>query len=349
MVSLINTFNNCLILLLITMNKDTGIKHTPYTYRIQCIPTGEYYYGVRYANGCHPNDLWVKYFTSSKDIHYLIKQHGKDAFICEIRKTFESIEAAIKWETRVNRHTINFVNYLNQNNGHRFSAISSSKGGTRCAELYKGSSWWNNGQKNRRSHTCPGVEWVHGYIRNLPKSITKPLRVKGEKQHWWNNGVDNILSVECPGIEWSTGMISGIRHWWNNGVDCIMCKESPGPDWQQGYSSVMKDRLSDIAIIDNRGANLNNDTGTRRTRGPSRYKLTERQKESFLNIVWWTNGEQEVKSRAAPNSTWKRGRLINKFNNNRESKWWTNGEEEIRTHEILSPEWIMGRKPRQLP
>jgi len=38
----------------------------PYTYKLIFKPTGQYYYGVRYAKGCQPSDLWDKYFTSSK-------------------------------------------------------------------------------------------------------------------------------------------------------------------------------------------------------------------------------------------------------------------------------------------
>jgi hypothetical protein len=49
----------------------------PFTYLIKHIPTGRNYYGVRYKKGCHPNDLWLKYFTSSKKIKGLIKKYGK--------------------------------------------------------------------------------------------------------------------------------------------------------------------------------------------------------------------------------------------------------------------------------
>lgn len=186
-------------------------------------------------------------------------------------------------------------------------------------------------------------------MRNLPKPLNNPLRKNGEKHHWWNNGADNMLSAECPGNGWTAGMISGIRHWWNNGSDCIMCKESPGGGWQPGYSSTMKDKLSGIAITDNRGANLVNSISGRKPRGPSLNPLTDDQKENYIGIVWWTNGKEEIKSKIAPDDTWNRGRLINKFNNNRKSTWWTNGKEEIRTHELLSGEWVMGRRPRQLP
>lgn len=37
-----------------------------YTYLIKCIPTGEYYYGVRYSVNSNPDELQKTYFTSSK-------------------------------------------------------------------------------------------------------------------------------------------------------------------------------------------------------------------------------------------------------------------------------------------
>ena len=37
---------------------------TPYTYLIGWSNLNKFYYGVRYGKGCHPSDLWVKYFGS---------------------------------------------------------------------------------------------------------------------------------------------------------------------------------------------------------------------------------------------------------------------------------------------
>jgi len=70
----------------------------PYTYKLIFKPTGQYYYGVRYAKGCHPNDLWDKYFTSSKHIHKLIKEYGLNSFTTKITKTFSSKKEAIEHE-----------------------------------------------------------------------------------------------------------------------------------------------------------------------------------------------------------------------------------------------------------
>lgn len=59
-----------------------------YTYLVRNKITGQFYYGFRCKNvklKRHPeDDLWVKYFTSSKKISNLIKEYGKDSFECVI-------------------------------------------------------------------------------------------------------------------------------------------------------------------------------------------------------------------------------------------------------------------------
>lgn len=101
----------------------------PYTYRIRFIPTGEYYYGVRYAKDCHPSDLWIRYFTSCTKVKKLIKEHGKENFTYEIRQMFDSKEAAILWEEKVTRKVIHWDNYLNANSGRAFNHSKSVNGG----------------------------------------------------------------------------------------------------------------------------------------------------------------------------------------------------------------------------
>ena len=74
----------------------------PYTYVIDC-PDGRKYYGVRYSEDSDPADLWVTYFTSSKEIHFMIDIYGKDQFSVKIRKIFDNKEKAITWESKVLR------------------------------------------------------------------------------------------------------------------------------------------------------------------------------------------------------------------------------------------------------
>lgn len=73
----------------------------PFTYLLTHRPTGRRYYGVRYAKGCHPDQLWSLYYSSSKIVKLLIEKYGVDSFDYEIRKTFNTREAALDWEHRV--------------------------------------------------------------------------------------------------------------------------------------------------------------------------------------------------------------------------------------------------------
>jgi hypothetical protein len=82
-------------------------------------PTYKLYYGVRYAKRCHPSELWVKYFTSSKIVYNLILEYGRDAFCVIHTKQHDSIDDAREWEeyilTRID--ATNNPAWLNKHNG----------------------------------------------------------------------------------------------------------------------------------------------------------------------------------------------------------------------------------------
>ena len=72
----------------------------PYTYLIGWSKHQVYYYGVRFAKDCHPDDLWESYFTSSKYVSEFVESNGNPDVI-QIRKTFDNPDQAIDWESRV--------------------------------------------------------------------------------------------------------------------------------------------------------------------------------------------------------------------------------------------------------
>lgn len=85
--------------------------HTPYTYLIGWSKLNKWYYGVRtaissfclYENGCHPNELFVTYFTSSEYVKDFIVKNGPPDIV-QIRKKFvNDMAAAKKWECTVIR------------------------------------------------------------------------------------------------------------------------------------------------------------------------------------------------------------------------------------------------------
>ena len=75
-----------------------------YTYYLYHVPTGKKYYGFRFANKCEPKeDLWKEYFSSSKKVKKLIKEYGKESFVAEVRKLFDTPIEAFAWECEVLR------------------------------------------------------------------------------------------------------------------------------------------------------------------------------------------------------------------------------------------------------
>ena len=101
----------------------------PFTYLIKHVPTNRYYYGVRYKKDCHPNDLWTKYFTSSRKVKGLIKRYGKKSFIFKIRRTFKTQKEAYNWEHKVLKRlkVIYRKDFLNQTDNRQIDPKLNSK------------------------------------------------------------------------------------------------------------------------------------------------------------------------------------------------------------------------------
>jgi hypothetical protein len=76
------------------------MKTTPYTYLIGWPELDRWYYGSRYAIGCDPSDLWVRYFTSSRQVADFRKVHGEPT-VRIIRKVFQDANSVRLWEHRV--------------------------------------------------------------------------------------------------------------------------------------------------------------------------------------------------------------------------------------------------------
>lgn len=94
--------------------------HVGYTYLVKFKPTGQFYYGSRCAKGCHPDEFWITYFTSSKIVHELIDQHGKESFEFEIRAVFSDCpKDAQDWERKVLKkmNVCGRQDFLNKHNG----------------------------------------------------------------------------------------------------------------------------------------------------------------------------------------------------------------------------------------
>jgi len=124
---------------------------TPFTYLIGWSKHNVFYYGVRYARGCQPSDLWSIYFTSSSPVKRFRQTHG-DPDIISIRRTFNTSEAARDWELRVLKRLQVVVreDFLNQHD----SPTPSTRGlklGPRPADVIERISATSKGRVNRHT------------------------------------------------------------------------------------------------------------------------------------------------------------------------------------------------------
>lgn len=74
--------------------------YLPYTYLVGWSYLDKWYYGCRFARGCHPSDLLNPYATSSRRVKEFIKLHGEPDVV-EIRNVFDDSSSARMWEHRV--------------------------------------------------------------------------------------------------------------------------------------------------------------------------------------------------------------------------------------------------------
>lgn len=98
--------------------------NTPYTYLIGWSRLGIWYFGVRWASGCSPADLWSTYFTSSVAVKKFRNLNGEPDVV-EIRRVFTSADTARMWEFKLLRRmkVTNDPKWLNRSiGGPRFNA-----------------------------------------------------------------------------------------------------------------------------------------------------------------------------------------------------------------------------------
>lgn len=103
-----------------------------YTYLIGWSNFDKYYYGVRFAKGCNPSELMNTYFTSSKYVKRFIKENGIPDII-QIRRTFDNVNNARKWETKVlvKLDVMNDDRFLNRTNNISIDPESARIGGSK--------------------------------------------------------------------------------------------------------------------------------------------------------------------------------------------------------------------------
>jgi hypothetical protein len=157
------------------------IIYTPYTYLIGWSKLNKWYYGVRFAKGCRPDDLWVSYYTSSKYVKTFRKENGEPDVIL-IRRTFSDRRQALEWEHKVLRRmkVTSKDAWLNKTDNRSIindrymlaashSPIANSKRSTTMCKKV----WITNGNENKRigQHSFIPEGWYAGRS-NLKRTFT---------------------------------------------------------------------------------------------------------------------------------------------------------------------------------
>jgi len=184
------------------------IIYQPYTYRIKWTALNVSYYGVRYAKGCHPKDLFNPYKTSSDYVKHLIVEHGMPDII-EIRKTFNDKQSAQIWETRVlaKLKVLNNPLWLNKNIG---GVVTNTK---KPSGFAKGKSNSMYGRKRpdtilyNKTRKHPLLNKKRPEHSTMMSGLNNPMAEIGKSLLFWNNGIKTIRAKECPGDGWYRGRV----------------------------------------------------------------------------------------------------------------------------------------------
>lgn len=163
--------------------------YTPFTYLIGWKELNRWYYGVRFARGCHPDDLWTKYFTSSKYVQKMRGEYGEPNVV-EIRQTFDDSLQAREWEEKVIRRirAVNSLKWLNkQNGGTKFSIDSHSiETKIKIGERKKGKPSWNIGVSPSQETRIKMSDSNRGKVRSEETRLSISNAMRGKlksKEH----------------------------------------------------------------------------------------------------------------------------------------------------------------------
>lgn len=226
----------------------------PFTYLIGWSKHSKFYYGVRYRHNCSPDELWVKYFTSSKTVKRLRIELGEPDII-QVRRTFANAKDAQEWEHRV-LVRIQAVKRSDFINKHDMISKNVWKG-EKLSETHKK----NIGNAIRGRKQDP--EWIKKRTTDVwtgrkhsTASLEKmSLSHKGISRAGWHHSEETKTKLKkwhaenkpSLGLKRSDEMKAALREqnigannpnygkrWWNDGTISKLSTEKPGETWVPG-------------------------------------------------------------------------------------------------------------------
>ncbi len=171
----------------------------PYTYLLKFKPTGQVYYGVRFKEGCTPEELFVTYFSSSKIIAKLLLDFGSQSFEFEIRKIFFDKRDARNWEQKVltKMNAASDERFLNQSNN--------MKGILRAPGSY---SWYYNSETNEKLLLKNSTPLLPGFERGV-RGPDKKQKGTVVAYNILTNKQKKFKSLEDIPVGWEQGRPGG--------------------------------------------------------------------------------------------------------------------------------------------
>lgn len=179
-----------------------------YTYLIGWKTLDLWYYGYRGAKSPH-DDLWIKYFTSSKCVSGIRDRFGEPDVV-KIHKIFDNDTQARTFENKFLRRVkaVTSKRWLNQHDcGDNWvvkrGKIPSQNQRTLVSQSLKGKLWWTNGVHQVKNFTSPGEGWYRGRLKGqLSESGREERKRKLSESRWWYKDGQRTRAKDCPGEGW---------------------------------------------------------------------------------------------------------------------------------------------------
>ena len=182
----------------------------PYTYKIGWSTLDKWYYGVRYAKGCVPGELWKFYFTSSKHVAEFRKLHGEPDVI-KVTKLFISVDDARYWETKFLKRVNAATNekFLNRTDNISINPADSLKGSLKSTNKGQKRPWLS--EKNSK------MTGSKNHMYGKTGELSPRFGVSGDKHPMFgkkNKGasIANKKTVTCPHCN-KNGKAAGMNRW----------------------------------------------------------------------------------------------------------------------------------------
>jgi len=181
-----------------------------YTYAIGWSNLDKWYYGVRFAKGCDPKELWESYFTSSKHVDEFRKKHGEPDVV-KVTKVFDDADKARNWETKFLKRVKAAINekFLNKTDNISIDPDAALKGSLKSTN--KGNI--REDVSKRNSKMTGAKNHMYGKTGELAPNFGRT----GEKHPMFgkkNTGSSaaNKRTTTCPHCS-KTGQMSGMKRW----------------------------------------------------------------------------------------------------------------------------------------